>query len=44
MDEIVEHIVKKARLMPVDIGVGLTSNSVTITKVKVVGGVGRLIG
>ena len=40
MDEIVEHIVKKARLMPVDIGVGLTSNSVTITKVKVVGGVG----
>ena len=40
MQDIAEVIVKKARMMPVDIGVALESNGATIAKVKVTGGVG----
>ena len=40
MQDIAEIIVKKARMMPVDIGVALESNGATIAKVKVTGGIG----
>ena len=40
MDEIAERIVEHARAMPLDTGVGLVCNGVSIVKVRVVGGVG----